>query len=71
MGRKIFSFRLDEALIARIDAMDQKRSEFVRDALEGAIGRRGFAIKTASKTAASKTRPGPFRVLAIGQKVQA
>ena len=66
-GSQNFSFRLDEALIARIDAMDPKRSEFVRDALEGVIASRRSVIKAASKTAASKTRPRRFRVLAIGQ----
>ena len=38
MTKKIYSFRLDEALVSRIDALGVKRGKFVRDAIEAALG---------------------------------
>ena len=37
MARKIFSFRLDEDLVSRIDGTGLKRSDFVRGAIEAAL----------------------------------
>jgi Arc/MetJ-type ribon-helix-helix transcriptional regulator len=37
MALRVYSFRLDEELVGRIDDLSVKRSDFVRDALEVAL----------------------------------
>lgn len=44
MAQKIFSFRLDEDLVSRIDALDQRRSDFVREAILAALDGRAAGL---------------------------
>ena len=37
MAMKGYSFRLEEGLVARVDALGVKRADFVRDAIEAAL----------------------------------
>ena len=38
MGMKVFSIRLDEELVSRVDALGGNRSDFVRGAVAAALG---------------------------------
>lgn len=44
MALKVYSIRLDEGLMARIDAHDQVRSDFIRDAITTALDRDDVAL---------------------------
>ena len=50
MGTKMFSVRLDEDLIARLEGVGEKRSDFVRAAIEAALGVGGLDAPVAAKS---------------------
>ncbi len=56
---KIYSIRLDEDLVARVDGLGVNRSEFIRDAVEAALGAGGDVPKAAlvEKRSAPKKNP--------------